>query len=308
MRLLASGGKGRWLAAVPICRSYGRRPASKGVCDVKSDARKVSNGRAATRDGAHLAYTLHESGNRNRRAVLIHSIGMDRHFWQAVAERLARRGSILVYDCRGHGASAKPPEEYSVELFADDLADLLDHIGWRSAVIAGASMGGCIALAFAAAYPARTAALGLIDTTAWYGVDAPKQWADRAERAKRDGLASLLDFQTTRWFTDKFRAENPHLVRACVDTFLANDVAAYEQSCRMLGTADIRAALPRLKVPTAIIVGEQDYATPLAMAEELHRGIEGSSLTVLQGARHLTPVEQPDRIAAEIGRLLETAR
>jgi 3-oxoadipate enol-lactonase len=233
---------------------------------------------------------------------------MNREFRRPVAQTLAQDASILIYDARGHGASAKPAEKYSVELFADDLADLLDHVGWNSAMIAGASMGGCVALAFAAAYTARTQALALIDTTAWYGADAAKQWAERAEKAKREGLASLVEFQKTRWFGDKFRAENPAIVKSCVETFLANDMPAYEASCRMLGTADLRAALPRLRMPTAIVVGEEDYATPPAMAQALHDGIAGSRLTVLPGARHLTPLEVPDRIATELRRLMDCAR
>jgi len=275
--------------------------------ELKSDTRNITDGHAVTRDGTRLGYTLYE-GPGEHRAALIHSIGMDREFWRPVAERLAPHASVLIYDCRGHGASDKPPGPYLVELFADDLADLLDHVGWRSAVSGGASMGGCVALAFAAAYPARTRALALIDTTAWYGAEAPRQWEERAEKARCDGLRSLVDFQTTRWFGDTFRAENPAVVKSCVDTFLANDLPAYGESCRMLGTADMRAALPGLKMPTAIIVGEEDYATPLAMAQALHRGIAGSTLTVLPGARHLTPLEAPDRIATELGRLMDAAR
>jgi 3-oxoadipate enol-lactonase len=282
--------------------------AQWGSAKLTSEARKGTDGQAVTRDGTRLAYTLYESGKKEPRAALIHSIGMDRNFWHPVAQKLAPDASVLIYDCRGHGASGKPGRPYSVELFADDLADLLDHLGWRFAVIGGASMGGCVALAFAAAYPARTKALGLIDTTPWYGAEAPKQWADRADKANREGLGSLIEFQTTRWFGDKFRAQNPEVVESCVRTFLANDVPAYGESCRMLGTADLRAALPGLKMPAAIIVGEENYATPLAMAEALHRGINGASLTVLPAARHLTPLEQPDRIAAELRRLTDTAR
>jgi pimeloyl-ACP methyl ester carboxylesterase len=74
----------------------------------------------------------------------------------------------------------------------------------------------------------------------------------------------------------------------------------------MLGAADLRSALPRIEVPTAIVVGEEDYATPLAMAQELHRGIRGSRLTVLKGARHLTPLECPHEVAGVLGRLLDT--
>ena len=166
-------------------------------------------------------------------------------------------------------------------------------------------MGGCVALAFAAAYPARTAALGLIDTTAWYGAEAPKQWAERANRAAEAGMGALVEFQTTRWFGDGFRAQRPDIVEQCVDVFLRNDVAAYVATCRMLGAADLRAALPGMTMPTAILVGEEDYATPVAMAEAMHRAIAGSTLTVLKGARHLTPLEAPDAVADELRALAQ---
>ena len=74
----------------------------------------------------------------------------------------------------------------------------------------------------------------------------------------------------------------------------------------MLGACNMTAALPRLTMPVRIAVGEEDYATPVAMAQALHRGIAGSTLTVIRNARHLTPLECPDRIAAELRALLET--
>jgi 3-oxoadipate enol-lactonase len=260
---------------------------------------------ATTRDGTRLAYNLHQGAPGTLGIALIHSLAMDRHFWQPVADRLAASRPVLTFDCRGHGASDRPAGPYTVELLAHDLADLLDYVGWTSAIVAGASMGGCIALAFAAAYPARTAGLGLIDTTAWYGAQAPAQWTERANRAATAGMSALVEFQTTRWFGDAFRAKHPKIVQQCVDVFLRNDVPAYGETCRMLGAADLRAALPGMIMPTAIIVGEEDYATPVAMAEAMHEAIKGSTLTVLKGARHLTPLEAPDRIAAELSVLAE---
>jgi 3-oxoadipate enol-lactonase len=55
-----------------------------------------------------------------------------------------------------------------------------------------------------------------------------------------------------------------------------------------------------MAMPTAIVVGEEDYATPVAMAQAMQHAIKGSTLTVLAGARHLTPLEVPDRIAGEL--------
>jgi 3-oxoadipate enol-lactonase len=218
---------------------------------------------------------------------------------------LAANASVLIHDCRGHGHSDKLPGPVTVDLHADDLADLIDQLGWRTVMVAGASMGGCIALAFAIRHPARVSALGLVDTTAWYGADAPKNWEQRANAALASGLSSLTDFQVTRWFGDKFRVDHPQLVKDCVDTFLRNDVTAYAQTCRMLGACDLRAGLSSIAVPTAIMVGEEDYATPPAMAQAMHKVIVGATLTVLPGARHLTPLERPDDVAAELERLLE---
>jgi 3-oxoadipate enol-lactonase len=258
-----------------------------------------------SRDGTRLVYTLHP-GPEDKRLVLIHSLAMDRAFWTPVIERLKGKAAILTLDCRGHGASDKPKGPYTVELFADDVADLMDHVGWRNAVVAGASMGGCIALAFAVSHPDRTAALGLFDTTACY--NAPQAWEERGNKAVTEGLKALVGFQTTRWFGDRFREANPDVVKQSVDVFLGNDVPAYVETCRMLGACDKRAALPELKMPTAIAVGEEDYATPVAMAEELHRGIAGSTLKVIPNARHLTPLEVPDVIAGELETLLKIGR
>ena len=260
--------------------------------------------RLKVRDGTQLAYELRGRVGDAPPVVLIHSLGMDRTFWNMVTPALAHATAVLLYDCRGHGQSDKPKGPYRVEQFANDLADLMDGVGWRRAVIAGASMGGCVTLAFAATYPARALGLGLIDTTAWY--DAPDKWEERAVAAETKGLGALVEFQTTRWFTDAFRVSRKDVVDASVATFLANSPRAYADTCRMLGTCNLTAALPRLAMPTRVVVGGEDYATPVAMAEALHRGIAGSTLTVIDNARHLTPLESPDRITAELRALIET--
>jgi 3-oxoadipate enol-lactonase len=255
------------------------------------------------RDGAQFAYEVRGRVKDAPPIALIHSLAMDHTFWDAVTPALTETTGVLVYDCRGHGRSDKPKGPYRVEAFADDLADLLDHIGWRSAVVAGASMGGCITLAFAAAYPQRAAGLGLFDTTAWY--DAPDKWEERAHTAETKGLNALLEFQTTRWFTDAFRASRKDVLDHSVAVFLANTAKAYADTCRMLGACNMTAALPRLKMPVRIAVGDEDYATPVAMSETLHRGIAGSTMTVIRNARHLTPLECPQPIVAELQKLVE---
>ena len=96
---------------------------------MNSDPRRSmrSEGVARTRDGTRIEYRIHDRGPQSPRAVLIHSLAMDRGFWTPLIEHL--NASVLVYDCRGHGASGKPPGPYTVDLFARDLASLLDQVG-----------------------------------------------------------------------------------------------------------------------------------------------------------------------------------
>jgi 3-oxoadipate enol-lactonase len=269
----------------------------------------VESAYVTVRDGTRIAYSLHGDAGRQPRAVLLHSLAMDRDFWRPVVEQLTPQASVLTIDCRGHGASDKPAGPYTVEIFAQDVHDVIGALNFNGVMIAGASMGGCVSLQFAATYPDATRALGLIDTTAWYGPSAPQDWNVRAEKAEREGLAPLVDFQTTRWFSDAFRAAHPEVVARCVDTFLRNDVASFAATGRMLGAFDGRALLPQVTVPACVIVGEEDYAAPPPMAQALHAGIPGSTYTLVTGARHLTPLETPDLVAGELLRLLEqTAR
>ena len=126
--------------------------------------------RLKVRDGTQLAYELRGRVGDAPPVVLIHSLGMDRTFWNAVTPPLAQTTAVLLYDCRGHGQSDKPKGPYRIEQFANDLADLMDGVGWRSAVIAGASMGGCAMKKFSftiCADPENTIQTNDAANTAW---------------------------------------------------------------------------------------------------------------------------------------------
>ena len=260
-------------------------------------------------DGSTLAYTLHAAPTTGApRLVLIHSLALDRSVWDATVQQLGNEAEILTYDCRGHGRSDRRAGPFTADLFARDLAELLDHVGWQNATLAGCSMGGCVALAFAGLYPERTDALGLVDTTAWYGQDGPAKFKERADAARAKGMAALFDFQSTRWFSDGFRARHPEVLQQAMSVFVATDIDCYAATCALLGAVDVRAHLPAFRMPVAIVVGEEDHATPVEMARQLHDAIPQSTLTVLQGGRHLTPIEHPDAIASELRALMGRAR
>jgi 3-oxoadipate enol-lactonase len=258
---------------------------------------------ATARDGTRIAYSV-IPGRGKGRLALAHSLAMDHSFWSRTAHFLSGP-DILVYDCRGHGRSGKPKGPYTIESAADDLADLMSHVGWTRACVAGASMGGCISLAFAVRYPQKTTGLGLIDTTAWYGADSVQKWEERGQQGFTQGMASLLGFQLSRWLSDAFRERHPEIVEEAKRVFVGNDPAAYLETCRMLGAADLRAGLASIVCPTRVVVGAEDYATPPAMAAALEAGIPHATLRIIEGVRHFTPLECPQLIAEELSRLLD---
>ncbi len=266
-------------------------------------------GKFRSSDGCELAYTLRRPRHDGApRVALIHSLGFDQSMWRDVISHLADQAETLTYDCRGHGKSARGGSVYTIERFADDLAELLEEVDWPHAAIAGCSMGGCVAQAFAARHAEKMSALALIDTTAYYGDRAPAQWRERAENARAKGLAAMAEFQLSRWFSDRFRRENPEWMHIAASVLAGNDAEGYAAACLMLGGIDFRPLLARIAVPTAIIAGQDDYATPVAMSLQLHEAIRDSTLTLIPEARHLTPIERPDVVAGQIGRLFERAR
>src|SRR5574342_1318695 len=111
-----------------------------------------SDERAAftTSDGCPIAHSLHRASHPNaRRLVLVHSLALDAGIWSGVVALLHDDFEVLTYDCRGHGRSGRIVSSYTSDLFARDLAELLDTVGWQDAVVAGCSMGGNVAQAFA---------------------------------------------------------------------------------------------------------------------------------------------------------------
>lgn len=261
----------------------------------------VTTGEIVAGDGARIAYSLHEAPKADAPSVLlIHALAMDRSNWDSTVDLLSTSFHVLMPDLRGHGRSEGGDGPFSESRHAADLAAIVEAIGWDKVVVAGCSMGGDVALAFALDHPQRTRGLVLIDTTAHYGDAAGRNWADRKKKARSEGFPALLDFQKPRWFSERFLNAHPELVQKTVDVFVKNRIENYERSCDMLAKTDFRHRLKDIAVPTAVLVGEEDHATPLPMSEALAAGIAGATLKVIEGAKHFTPIERPDVIAAAI--------
>ncbi|HEX5116951.1 MAG TPA: alpha/beta fold hydrolase [Pseudonocardiaceae bacterium] len=225
--------------------------------------------------------------------VLLHPLALCGELWRPLGTTLADEYTVYAPDLRGHGGTSWDRDEFTIDDMAADLAEALDTLTTGPVHLLGMSMGGGVAMTYAARHPDRVRSLILADTTAWYGQDAPTAWAERAEKAATVPRDKQVGFQVDRWFSDTFRDTHPDDVNRVVDLFVATDSAAHAAACRAMGAMDARDLLPAITAPTLVLVGEHDYATPPDMARYLADHITGATLRVLPDLRHMALIEQP---------------
>jgi 3-oxoadipate enol-lactonase len=235
--------------------------------------------------------------------VLLHSLALDATIWADFAAGFADGIRIVAPDLPGHGRSPGSGAA-TVESMADAVADLVVSVCDVPVTLIGMSLGGSVAQAVAIRHSQLVARLGLVDTTAWYGPNASATWAERSDQAQREGLPSLADFQLERWFTNDFRARRPELGEQLLEIFRQTGLDDYVRSCTALGAMDLRSQLGAIQVPTAIVVGELDRATPPAHAEALSAAIAGSTMTVVPDCKHLSALERPADVRAALAPIL----
>jgi pimeloyl-ACP methyl ester carboxylesterase len=205
----------------------------------------------ADANGIRIHYEVHGEG---RPLLFILGLGADVSEYTALIDQLAARSRVIAFDSRGAGRTDKPDAPYSIELMAADALGVMDALGVSRADVLGISLGGRIALELALGHPERVERLILVSTSA----RVVPSW-------RRRRLYPILSGMPL------FRSRYPQPRYAFVRQMEAS--TGYDAGAR----------LRQLGMPTVVLHGRSDRAAPLAMAEELHRGIPGSQLQTFKG-------------------------
>ncbi len=240
-------------------------------------------------NGITIHYQL--SGPADAPVVLLsNSLGTRLEMWDPQLPALAQRYRVLRYDSRGHGRSAAPQGPYSIEMLAADALGLLDALGIGRVHFCGLSKGGMVGQMLGAKHGDRLKSLTLASTACHV---APKElWDQRIEAVRQGGMAAVADGVVERWFTAAFRAEPTIVVERVRQMVLETPPEGYAACCAAIREMDLREAIRGIRLPTLIIVGDKDPATPPEKAEEIHERIPGAHLEVIPDAAHLVNIEQ----------------
>ncbi len=227
--------------------------------------------------------------------ALANSLGTDARIWDGVIARLAETYRVISYDKRGHGLSDAPAGEYRLEQHIDDLSGLLHHLGVDELALGGVSVGGLIAQGFALKHPGRLKALVLCDTAPKVGDVA--FWAARMDKVLSEGLGAIADGIMERWFSPGFRENDRVALAGWRNMFLRADPKGYAATCATLRDSDLRSDIGRISVPTLVVAGEDDLATPPDLVRSTAEAIPGARFVSLPGVGHIPSIERPAELA-----------
>jgi len=247
----------------------------------------------ATVNGIRLVYDMRGQGVP---VLWIHGFPLGRWLWDPQVEALADIARSIAVDLRGFGGSSAPEGPYTMDVYAADLRGLLDALGIDRVVLAGLSMGGYVAFAFYAAYPERVRGLILADTR--HQADTPEARANRyalIERIRAEGTPAAVEAFLPRLFGVTTQQERPELVETLRRKMQTNPAAGLIGALQaMAERPDRTELLPAIRVPTLVIVGEEDTAIPPDVARQMAEGIPDARLVVIPRAGHLANVEAPE--------------
>ncbi len=264
--------------------------------------------------GNRLYYYAAGTRGAGEPVVFLHGFPASSHLWHAVVPEMPDGHRLVLVDMLGFGRSDRADvADLTVRAHAERTRALMDELGIASACFVGHGMGGSVAQAVALAFPERVTRLCLVNSTAF------ECWPRRAALMARvlsatpiarmlgapllsglvhgSLLSGFVDQEIGRHALDKYLgAFNSRLG---VDVLVAQLRAMHDPAVEIIG-----AELGRITQPTAILWGQRDPYLPVALAYRLQRAITGATVEIVEGARHFTPEDAPERAAAAIAHLL----
>ena len=234
--------------------------------------------------------------------VLSNSLGTNLSLWDPQLPAFTKDFRMLRYDSRGHGQTSATPGEYSVELLARDVIQLLDALKLDRVHFCGLSIGGMTGMWLGVNVPERLNKLVLCNTAPKIG--NADGWNARIKTVREGATKAVSEPVIERWFTPDFRAKNPDVVAKTKVMIESTSTDGYTGSCAAVRDFDFWDKVGNIKPPTMVIAGAHDAAVPPADGQKLARSIPGARYAELSAA-HISNIEDAAHFTTEVSAFLE---
>jgi pimeloyl-ACP methyl ester carboxylesterase len=254
--------------------------------------------------GRSIAY---RRSGRGAELLLLHGFTHDSRAWRPQLEGLKDEFTVIAWDAPGAGQSADPPEPFHISDWADLLAQFMAVLGVDRAHVVGLSWGGLLAQELYRRFPDRIRSLVLADTYAgWSGSLSEQIAEERLAACLRDSLLPPEEF-VPRYLPGMFGSSATRAVRDELATIISDfHPLGFRLMATELARADTRELLPRIRVPTLLIWGDEDARAPLTVADQFREAIPDARLSVIRGAGHVSNLERPDEFNAAVREFCRT--
>jgi pimeloyl-ACP methyl ester carboxylesterase len=246
-------------------------------------------------NGVEMAYDDHGIGYP---MLFLHAFPLNRTMWSGQINALLaeQRYRLVAPDLRGFGESEPGGDVSTMELLADDIAALMDHLGIQRAILCGLSMGGYVSFAFLRKYPQRVGALILADTRPQADSEEARGNRERvAQLALTRGSEVIANMQGPNLLSAYTRQQHPEIearVHQMISVATPTGIAAASRG--MGQRTDSSDLLANITCPTLVLVGEQDALTPPDIAQAYASQIPNAQFASIPQAGHLSNLEQPE--------------
>jgi 3-oxoadipate enol-lactonase len=237
--------------------------------------------------------------------VLSNSLLTDLAMWDDQVAELKKTYRILRYDQRGHGGTQATDGSYSFDLLVADVVALLDALSINRAHFCGLSMGGMTALFLAQRHRERFDRIVACDCGPASTPASAQQWKERIDLADANGMEALVEPTVTRWFPPEFVATKASALDKVRAMIRSTPFVGFRGCALALSDYDLRGGLAGIDRPTLLIVGSKDATLP--GIRQIKEAVRGSALVELEGAGHISNLEQPSAFTGAIREFLGRA-
>ncbi|MBC2697827.1 MAG: alpha/beta hydrolase [ANME-2 cluster archaeon] len=233
-----------------------------------------------------LFYEVHGEGEP---IIFSHGWMCDCSVWNSQIEFFSEKYKVIAYDQRGHGKSDKPKSDYSIETLSNDLYSLIQELNLEKVILVGHSMGGMTAITFALNHPDKVSKLVLVGTSAKMNFSGYIQiWI----------MMHIFSYESfARGMIDLLYDPSEQVKKEAFDRAMnTQKFVSYDCATEFMKNYDKRDRVSKIKVPTLIVVGEKDKATPVKMSRYLNREIKDSKLKIIPDSKHMVIIDKANEL------------